>query len=71
MDVPLGEELLKTLPGAETVAQVREHWKGPFHFGAPDGIVANLTPDKVWVRGKNATNNATIDFFFGIHEYEA
>lgn len=24
---------------------------------------------KLWVRAKNATNNATIDFFIGIHEY--
>jgi ribonuclease Z len=29
---------------------VREHWKGPFHFGAPDMVVVNLTKDKVWVR---------------------
>ena len=35
---------------AETVAQIRHHWKGPFHFGAPDGIVANVTPERVWVR---------------------
>lgn len=34
----------------ETVAQVRTHWKGPYHFGAPDMIVANVTPDKAWVR---------------------
>ncbi|RLA50211.1 MAG: MBL fold metallo-hydrolase [Gammaproteobacteria bacterium] len=34
----------------ESVAEVREHWKGPFHFGAPDGIVVNMTKDKVWVR---------------------
>lgn len=34
----------------ETVAQVRHHWKGAYHFGAPDGIVVNVTPDKVWVR---------------------
>lgn len=34
----------------ETVAEVREHWKGPYHFGAPDGIVVNMTKDKVWVR---------------------
>ncbi len=34
----------------ETVAEVREHWKGPFHFGAPDGIVVNMTKDRVWVR---------------------
>jgi ribonuclease Z len=34
----------------ETVAQVRTHWKGPYHFGAPDGIVVNVTPDQLWVR---------------------
>ena len=34
----------------EIVAEVRTHWKGPFHFGAPDGIVVNVTKDKIWVR---------------------
>ncbi len=34
----------------ETVAEVREHWKGPFHFGAPDGIVVNVTKESIWVR---------------------
>lgn len=34
----------------ETVAEVRYHWKGPYHFGAPDGIVANVTKDQIWVR---------------------
>lgn len=34
----------------ELLAQIREKWKGPFHFGAPDMIVVNMTPDKVWVR---------------------
>jgi len=34
----------------ETVAEVREHWKGPYHFGAPDGIVVNMTQDAIWVR---------------------
>ena len=34
----------------ETVAQVREHWNGPYHFGAPDGIVVNVTKDQIWVR---------------------
>ncbi len=34
----------------ETIAEVREHWKGPFQFGAPDMVVVNLTKDKVWVR---------------------
>jgi len=25
---------------------------------------------KIWIRAKNATNNATIDFLAGIHEYD-
>jgi ribonuclease BN (tRNA processing enzyme) len=34
----------------ETTVEIREHWKGPFHFGAPDGIVVNMTKDQIWVR---------------------
>jgi hypothetical protein len=34
----------------ETVAEVRHHWDGPYHFGAPDGIVVNVTSDQIWVR---------------------
>ena len=34
----------------ETTAEVREYWKGPFHFGAPDGIVVNVTKEQIWVR---------------------
>ena len=34
----------------ETVAEIREHWKGPYHFGAPDGIVVNVTKEQIWVR---------------------
>jgi ribonuclease Z len=34
----------------ETDAEVREHWKGPFHFRAPDGIVVNVTKGDIWVR---------------------
>jgi ribonuclease BN (tRNA processing enzyme) len=34
----------------ETVAEIREHWDGPFHFGAPDGIVVNVTEESIWVR---------------------
>ncbi|MEZ8373585.1 guanitoxin biosynthesis MBL fold metallo-hydrolase GntH [Vibrio cyclitrophicus] len=34
----------------ETVAEVRHHWQGPYHFGAPDGIVVNMTKDNAWVR---------------------
>lgn len=34
----------------ETILEVREHWKGPYHIGAPDGVVVNVTKDKIWVR---------------------
>jgi ribonuclease Z len=34
----------------EAVAEVREHWNGPFHFGAPDGIVVNVTKEQIGVR---------------------
>jgi ribonuclease Z len=34
----------------ETVVEIRENWKGPFHLGAPDGIVVNVTKDDIWVR---------------------
>jgi hypothetical protein len=34
----------------EVVAEIREHWKGPYRFGAPDGIVVNITKDAIWVR---------------------
>ena len=34
----------------ELLAEIRHHYKGPFHFGAPDMVVVNLTRDKVWVR---------------------
>lgn len=34
----------------ELLAQIRTNWKGPFHFGAPDMIVVNITQDKLWVR---------------------
>ncbi len=34
----------------ELLAQIRHYWKGPFHFGAPDMIVVNMTRDKVWIR---------------------
>jgi len=32
----------------ETTVEIRHHWKGPFHFGAPDGVVVNATKDDIW-----------------------
>jgi ribonuclease Z len=34
----------------ECIAGVREHWNGLFCFGAPDGVVVNVTTDAIWVR---------------------
>ena len=39
-----------TWQNEEAVAEVRHHWKGLYHFGAPDGVVVNLTKDDIWVR---------------------
>ena len=35
---------------AEILAEMREHWQGPFQCGAPDMIVVHMTQDTVWVR---------------------
>jgi hypothetical protein len=40
--------------------------------GQPVNILmprVNCGSDKAWIQCKNNTNNATIDFFIGIHEY--
>ena len=34
----------------EVLAGVRVHYKGLFQFGAPDGVVVNVTKDAVWTR---------------------
>ncbi len=38
------------LPQRGDGAEVRTHYHGPFHFGAPDGVVVNVTKDEIWVR---------------------
>ncbi len=35
---------------SEADAGLGEHWDGAFHFGAPDGIVVDVTKDQIWVR---------------------
>ncbi|MDD5486240.1 MAG: hypothetical protein PHW65_01610 [Dehalococcoidales bacterium] len=44
---------------------------GPANAGAPFDIkmLKLAAGTKIWIRAKNATNNATIDFFVGLHEY--
>jgi hypothetical protein len=34
----------------EMVAGLRTHWDGLFQFGAPDGVVVNVTKDAIWTR---------------------
>lgn len=34
----------------ELLAEVRTHWDGPFHLGAPDMVVVNMTKETIWVR---------------------
>ena len=34
----------------EIVAGIRLHYRGLFHFGAPDVVVVNVTKDAVWTR---------------------
>jgi hypothetical protein len=34
----------------EIVAGIRVHWDGLFQFGAPDGVVVNVTRDAIWTR---------------------
>jgi hypothetical protein len=33
----------------EMVAGLRTHWDGLFQFGAPDGVVVNVTKDAIWL----------------------
>jgi len=54
--------------GQYTDVMVQEAKKGsPIEVIMPRTTCASY---KVWVRAKNASNNATIDFFVGLHEYD-
>ncbi len=35
---------------SEAIAGIRAHWKGLFLWGAPDGVVVNVTKDAIWSR---------------------
>ena len=43
----------------EILAGIRYHYKGLFQFGAPDGIVVNVTKDAVWTREAALSDAAT------------
>ena len=34
----------------EAIAGIRAHWDGLFVWGAPDGVIVNVTKDAVWAR---------------------
>ncbi len=61
-----------TMADAEMVGQYSDAMLTEARKGSPITI---LTPriasgTKVWARHKNGVNNATIDFYLGLHEYE-
>jgi len=63
-----------TMADAEAAGQYTEvafFRQSPPARGDPVDLVQEKIPagNKMWVRAKNATNNATIDFLAGIHEY--
>ena len=35
---------------AEVLAEIRQHYQGPFRYGAPDMVVTNVSREKIWVR---------------------
>lgn len=72
--------LLRIIHGTGTMAQAEtagQYTEIPYFKesaparGAPLDLVQEKVPagQKIWIRAKNATNNATIDFIAGLHEY--
>ena len=45
---------------SECLAGIRQHWKGLFCFGAPDGVVVNVTKDAVWTRDWAVSDSANM-----------
>ena len=63
-----------TMSEAESAGQYTEcsfFRQSPAVRGDPVDLVQEKVAvgQKVWIRAKNATNNATIDFLAGVHEY--
>ena len=64
---------LETMAAAEQAGQYTDVMVTEARKGSPiEVIMPRTTCDfcKVWVRAKNASDNATIEFFVGIHEYD-
>lgn len=58
--------------GQYTTAMAQNNPAGNKAGGSPINIMMprkTWGTDKIWVQAKNATNNATVDFFVGVHEY--
>ena len=45
---------------SECLAGIRQHWKGLFCFGAPDGVVVNVTKDAIWTRDWAVSDSANM-----------
>ena len=61
-----------TMADAETAGQYSDVMVQEARKGAPVGVImprGTCGSTKVWIRAKNASNDATIDFFVGSHEY--
>jgi ribonuclease Z len=43
----------------EILAGIRVHWDGLFQFGAPDGVVVNVTKEAVWTRNSALSEAAS------------
>ncbi len=62
-----------TMADAEAAGQYTDIMVTDARKGAPIPIIHELVTTgatKIWCRAKNAANDASIDFFVGIHEYE-
>lgn len=62
-----------TMADAETAGQYTDVMVQEAKKGSPIDVMkvrCACGSFKLWVRAKNVTDNATIDFFVGIHEYE-
>jgi len=60
-----------TMAAAELAGQYSDMMITDARKGAPIDVLMPRIPAgwQLWIRSKNAANNATIDFFIGIHEY--
>ncbi len=61
-----------TMAAAEAAGHYSDVMVQEARKGSPVDVMMHRTECaacKIWIRAKNGTNNATIDFFVGLHEY--